>query len=150
MPRDGSDVYSAPSGTYGVPDTTIESARYNAFVDDISQDLNHPRPVVAGGTGATSTDEALLELGAEHALQPIGNFDSDQMFAGSFYSLSAATGAPVAGHAFVGIIYLSDDVDMVIEARDQNDTVVPGRKYIREKKAGVWSAWIADVTTGYV
>jgi hypothetical protein len=65
---------------------------------------------------------------------------------GSFYC-SNATGqnAPVNGHAFTGICYSSDppaippaNLNLVVEARDQSDTMVPGRVYVRQKKAGVW------------
>ena len=136
MPRDGSGVYNVPSGTYGVEDSTIDSTRYNAFVDDVAQDLNHPRPILAGGTGATNAAAALVALGAEEALQVISNYNSDPIVAGSFYSLADATNPPVASHAFVGIAYQVDANNMVIEARDQNDSVVPGRLYIREEKAG--------------
>ena len=54
MSRDGSNIYSAPAGTLAVSGTTIESAKYNAFVNDLVADANLPRPIVAGGTG-TST-----------------------------------------------------------------------------------------------
>lgn len=55
MPRDGSGVYSAPAGTTAVPNTPIESAKYNALVNDLVQDANTARPVTAGGTGQTSS-----------------------------------------------------------------------------------------------
>lgn len=51
MPRAGG-TYSAPPGTEGVPDTTIESAKYNALVADLVEDANFPRPVAAGGIGS--------------------------------------------------------------------------------------------------
>jgi hypothetical protein len=66
MPRVGG-VYSPPAGTKGVPNTTIQSAPYNAFVDDLSSDANNPRPVTAGGTGATNTTAARASLGADNA-----------------------------------------------------------------------------------
>jgi hypothetical protein len=53
MPRAGG-VYSAPPGTDGAPDTTIESAKYNALVADLVEDANSARPRSAGGTGATT------------------------------------------------------------------------------------------------
>jgi hypothetical protein len=64
MPRDGSGVYSTPPGTHGTPNTTILSANYNSNVDDVAADLNTPRPIVAGGTGATTAAGALTALGA--------------------------------------------------------------------------------------
>lgn len=39
MPRNGSGVYGPPAGTAAVPNTTIESADYNAVVADIAQAL---------------------------------------------------------------------------------------------------------------
>lgn len=66
MPRTGG-IYSAPAGTKGVPNTTIQSSTYNAFVDDLSADANAPRPVTAGGTGATNATAARANLGANNA-----------------------------------------------------------------------------------
>ncbi len=57
MPR-VAGVYSPPAGTKGVPNTTIQSAPYNAFIDDLTQDANAARPITAGGTGATSASAA--------------------------------------------------------------------------------------------
>ena len=63
MPRSGGGVYSKPAGTTAVASTTIESAKYNSVIDDLVTDANTPRPVVAGGTGATSAAGALTALG---------------------------------------------------------------------------------------
>ena len=63
MARDGAGVYSAPSGTTATTATTIASAPYNAFVNDLVTDANTARPVVAGGTGATSASGARTALG---------------------------------------------------------------------------------------
>jgi hypothetical protein len=54
VPRNGSNVYSAPAGTLATTLTTIKSPEYNAFVNDLVTDANTARPVVAGGTGATT------------------------------------------------------------------------------------------------
>lgn len=149
MPRDGSNVYTVPSGTEGIPDQSIESAKYNSFAHDVEQDLNFPRPIIAGGTGTTSADGALAALGALKSTQLVTNYDSHLYYPGSFYSASTATNPPVAGHAFSGIVYSSDpptyppaNLNLTVYATDLNDTVVPGRNYVREKKAGVWSAWV--------
>lgn len=63
MPRDGSNVYSKPAGTTAIPNTTIESAKFNSVIDDIAADLNLARPITAGGTGGTSVATALAALG---------------------------------------------------------------------------------------
>lgn len=71
MPRNGSGVYSAPAGTTAITQTTIDSTRYNALVADLVTDANTARPVVAGGTGATSAAAALVSLGAAAAFETV-------------------------------------------------------------------------------
>lgn len=44
---------------------TIESTKYNAFVNDLVADANLARPVVKGGTGAVSATAARVALGLE-------------------------------------------------------------------------------------
>ena len=51
MPRDGSRHFSQPFPDV-VEGTTIESAVYNGFTNDVEIDLNTPRPISSGGTGA--------------------------------------------------------------------------------------------------
>lgn len=63
MPRDGFGVFSPPAGTLATSNTEIESAKYNAFVNDLTADANTARPVVAGGTGATTASAALANFG---------------------------------------------------------------------------------------
>jgi len=63
MPRDGSGIYTRPPGTNAVADTTIESTKYNANVADVETDLNAPRPIIAGGTGANNAIDAANNLG---------------------------------------------------------------------------------------
>jgi hypothetical protein len=147
MPRDGSNVYHRPPGTDGVPDQTIASTKYNVFLADIEQDQNTPRPIVAGGTGATDARSATVALGGEVAKQIVTNFDSNPWVNGSFYSDVSATNPPVAGHKFAGFYTEFDSSNATVEARDLNDTSVPGKNYIRQKLAGVWGAWSADGRT---
>lgn len=151
MPRDGSNFYTVPAGTEGIPDQTIESAKYNSYIHDIAQDLNTPRPILYGGTGASNIDQALANMGAEKTSQLVTNYDSHLFYPGSFYSASTATNPPVVGHAFAGIVISSDppaypatNANLTLVARDLNDTTVPGRVYVREKKASVWSAWVQE------
>jgi hypothetical protein len=139
MPRNGSDIYYIPPGTEGFPDTTIESAKYNTYIHDVETDLNRPRPISSGGTGANDADEALANLHAEKAGQEITNFDSDVLMAGSFFSKISATNPPVALHAFSGIVHITDANNMVMEAVDLTDPL--HKSYMRVKTAGVWGPW---------
>jgi len=63
LPRNGSNVMSKPAGTTAVPNTLIESSKFNAVVDDIIADLNLARPISAGGTGSTTAADARIALG---------------------------------------------------------------------------------------
>ena len=65
MPRNGSGVYSAASGTAAVSNDPISSSKYNAMVADFVADANAARPVVAGGTGASSASGARTNFGLE-------------------------------------------------------------------------------------
>ncbi|PWE57125.1 hypothetical protein DEM27_05645 [Metarhizobium album] len=62
MPRTGG-IYAVPSGTKGVTLQTIQSGKYNGFLDDLTVDLNAARPITAGGTGASTADGAAASLG---------------------------------------------------------------------------------------
>ena len=145
-PRDGSNIYSQPFPDV-VEDTTIESTVYNGFTNDVAADLNAPRPIVAGGTGATSADQALFNLAAEKAAQVVTNYDSHLWVPGSFRSATTATGSPVTDHAFAGVCYINEALanpptnqNVVVEALDITDStnIV---KYIRVKTSGVWGSW---------
>ena len=65
MSRNGANFYAKPAGTTAVPQTLIGSAVFNAVVDDIAADLNLPRPIVAGGTGASTAAGARAALGVD-------------------------------------------------------------------------------------
>lgn len=150
MPRDGAGIYTQPFPDVA-PDTTIESTVYNGFVADVVQDMNTPRPIIAGGTGATNAEEAMAALKGEIAAYAVTNFDSHIWFPGSFRAASTATGGPVAAHAFAGSVVINEPLaypptnqNVLIEAYDLDDTGTPPGRYIRQKKAGVWGGWMKD------
>jgi hypothetical protein len=152
MPRDGSGIYHQPFPDV-VVDTTVESPVYNGFTRDVELDLNTPRPIAAGGTGASNAHDALIALHGEEKGQLVTNYDSHPFVNGSFYSAPGATAAPEAGSWYSGIVYdLGGNTDYVtVEARSYG-----GLKYTRTKIAGVWQAWVlqptsyADLDTRYV
>jgi len=148
MPRDGSNIYHRPPGTDAVTGTTVASAPYNANVADVEQDLNTPRPIVAGGTGANNADQALQNLSGEKAKQVVTNFDSTSWTPGSFYAATTATNPPVAAHAFAGIAYYANATDFVVEARDITDAA--HTCYNRVMSGGVWGAWTITNSGSFV
>lgn len=65
MARNGAGVYSKPAGTTFAANTTILSAKVNEVIDDLVTDANTARPVVAGGTGATTVAAAQAALSVD-------------------------------------------------------------------------------------
>jgi hypothetical protein len=140
MPRDGSTIYHKPFPDV-IHNTTIESTVYNGFVNDIEGDMNNPRPILSGGTGANNARDAMLNLKGEIALQSVTNFDSHPWVNGSFFSAAGATAAPNAVNAFAGDYFQNLTGDhATIHARATTGTPF-GALYIRQKVSGVWGAW---------
>lgn len=63
MPRNGSGVYSLPAGLPVNGEVSNATDDVRTPFSDIEADLNAARPIVAGGTGATSASAARTNLG---------------------------------------------------------------------------------------
>ena len=63
MARNGSGEYSLPANTAAVSGATISSTKFNSIMSDLESTLNTARPVVKGGTGATTAAAARTNLG---------------------------------------------------------------------------------------
>ena len=63
MSRNGSGVYSLPPGSTVVDGDASSASDINVPMADVEADLNVARPIVAGGTGATSASAARTGLG---------------------------------------------------------------------------------------
>lgn len=63
MPRNGSGVYSLPAGTIVANGQALDESQHNPAMLDIAAEFNAARPIVAGGTGATSASGARTALG---------------------------------------------------------------------------------------
>jgi hypothetical protein len=62
MARNGSGVYSLPPGTVITNGTTSNVSQLNTPLQDLEADANAARPIVAGGTGASSAASARQNL----------------------------------------------------------------------------------------
>jgi hypothetical protein len=146
MPRDGLQQYAPPAGTQGIPNYTVESARYNTFVADVSADQNNPRPIVAGGTSAVNAIDARKNLGADvgSLSQAVTNYDMQIWESGSFSSFAGAIGAPEATQHYTGTANILTPDGAYITLRVIS--VTTGAVYTRIKNGGVWSPWVSDVT----
>ena len=63
MSRNGFGIYSTPPGSTAVDNTIIDPVVFNTLISDLETDANTARPVVAGGTGATTAAAARAALG---------------------------------------------------------------------------------------
>lgn len=76
MPRSGGGVYSLPAGLPVNGEISNATDDVRTPFSDIEADLNTPRPVVAGGTGASSASAARTNLG----LGDLATFDAADFF----------------------------------------------------------------------
>lgn len=63
MSRNGSGVYSLPAGSVVANGDVSDASDLNTPLADLEADANVARPIVAGGTGASSAADALVNLG---------------------------------------------------------------------------------------
>jgi hypothetical protein len=75
MSRNPSGVYSLPAGSVVANGDTSDASDINTPLADIAADLNVARPIVAGGTGATSASAALVNLGLTATAAEINALD---------------------------------------------------------------------------
>jgi hypothetical protein len=147
MPRAGG-VYSAPPGTAGTPNTTIESAKYNALVDDLVVDANAARPVTAGGIGATTAIAGLDNLSvagasiASAATVNLANATGQALTVTGTVAITAF-GTVAAGAArvltFAGILTLTHNATSLILPGAANITTAAGDvATFRSKGGGNW------------
>jgi hypothetical protein len=69
MSRNGSGVYSLPAGYLATTGQTIEATQHNDPLEDLQTDMNTARPIVAGGTGATTASAARDNLEIDWKVQ---------------------------------------------------------------------------------
>lgn len=73
MGRNASGVYSLPAGSIVADGEDILASQHNNPINDIAADLNAARPIVAGGTGASTAAEARAALGVGSSVQYVSN-----------------------------------------------------------------------------
>jgi len=143
MPRDGSGIFTAPFPNV-VTETTIESPVHNGTVSDFVTDANAARPIIAGGTGATSAAAARTNLHAEVSGQTVTNYDTQVWENGSFLSIAGATAAPASDRHYTGscVILTGDNNFITLKAIDANT----GENWHRQKIGGTWGAWVRETS----
>ncbi|WP_395449968.1 hypothetical protein ACHMW7_09225 [Aminobacter sp. UC22_36] len=148
MPRNGLGVMSWPPNTNGVPNTTVSSIRYNAFLADLLADLNAVRPINAGGTGGTSAvsgNDGLNTSGADMASAATLNLANAT---GVVITVTGTTGITALGTVssgamrtliFAGALTLTHNATSLILPGAANITTAAGDvAEFRSKGAGNW------------
>ena len=70
MARSPGGVYSLPPGSTITNGDTSDATDVNTPLQDLETDMNTPRPIVAGGTGASSAASARTNLGLPYGVSP--------------------------------------------------------------------------------
>lgn len=73
MPRNGAGVFSLPAGYLATSGQTATAAQHNDPLEDLESDMNTARPIVAGGTGATTAAAARTSLGITGIIDDISD-----------------------------------------------------------------------------
>lgn len=152
MPRNGANVYAAPAGTQATTQTAIESAKYNAFVNDLVTDANAARPIVAGGTGATTAEGARSSLGATtvgDALFTAASEDAARTAIGAQASLEFTPVQQGGGEGqgtnkvYLGFNAGTGRVKVQVDATDLGDLAPASTIVARPATAGGAGEWVS-------
>lgn len=127
MPRNGSGVYSLPTGTDNfVPGTTIESAKIDALSADFEQDANTDRPIVAGGTGASTAVGALDNLSTESSSIASATTTDLSGATGIHVSITGTTTITGFGTVQAGAIRVLTFADALTLTHNASSLILPG------------------------
>lgn len=94
MPRSGAGVYSLPAGSIVTDGQDIEATQHNTPLNDIATDMNTERPIVAGGTGASTAAAARANLGVTALLDGTTAINPD-LGTSTKYDGTALNGRPL-------------------------------------------------------
>lgn len=154
-------MYSLPPGTSDfVANTVIESDKIDALTADLEQDANDPRPVTAGGTGASSdiaAHDALVTKGTDVAsaatidLGAATGMFIDITGTTTVTAVTLASGKHRMARA-VGVFQLTASASLVVNGSTSvNYTTVAGDLLIFEGyAASVVRVWIVTSPAGSV
>lgn len=104
MSRNGGGVYSLP-GTYeATPGETILAEQHNDPLEDLEQDANTARPIVAGGTGAITAIAAHDNLSTKGADVASAATTDIGAATGAYIHITGTTGITALGTKTAGVL----------------------------------------------
>lgn len=148
MSRNGGGVYSLP-GTYeATAGETILAEQHNDPLEDLEQDANTARPIVAGGTGATTAVGAHDNFSTKGADVASAATTDIGAATGSYIHITGTTGITALGTktagvlrdvVFDGILTLTHNATSLILPGAANITTAAGdTARFRSEGAGNW------------
>ncbi len=120
------DVYQLPPGTAGTPNTSIESAKYNTFIADITTAQNTARPVLGGGTGgqtAVAGNDGLNTKGADIAS---GTTTDLSTATGVYVNVTGTTTIASFGTAAAGVLRQMTFTGILTLTYNATSLILPG------------------------
>jgi len=114
MPRNGGGVFSLPSTYEAISGEVIEAQQHNDPLEDLEQDANTARPIVAGGTGAITAAAAATALGVgaasavTHASLTLTSTDAGAT-AGPVQTLYRDSASPTASDIIGQVLFQGKD-----------------------------------------
>jgi hypothetical protein len=146
MPRSPEGVYSKPPGTNGgPPNSPISSTAYNSLMNDIAQDLNTPRPVVAGGVGANTAIGGIDNLHTASVPIPSSTTTDLSGATGISVLITGNTSIEEFGTANAGairVLTFEDDLTIVFDEADVKIIMPKAEDY--EVRAGEVITFISE------
>jgi hypothetical protein len=130
MSRNGSGIYSLPAGSAAVNDAIIDPVAFNTLISDLESDANTARPIVAGGTGATTAAAARTAFGAPPLPQTATG-------AGQWVALTSGFGNALnlpSGGTWVFFFFQVNSSGNVVS---HNATVAAGGASLQSASAGI-------------
>lgn len=81
-------IFSYSAGVPVLENSLLDSGDYNAALSDVAADFNNPLPIEMGGTGASTQESALPNIGA------VSTFYISTLFAGAIGTFASETPPP--------------------------------------------------------
>lgn len=145
MARNGSGVYSLPPGSTVASGDVSDPSDINTPLADIATDLNTARPIVAGGTGATTASAARTNLGiggmatqTADAVAITGGAIDGTAIGGTTPAAGAFTTVSATGAVSVSTIQQTGDADNAVSfSTDEQSFTTSGSERISLNDSGV-------------